>query len=167
MLDVALLIIGFLLIVVGIIGSILPALPGPPIAWLGVLCVYLTKWVEVSYSVLIITGIITLIIAVLDYVIPAKGTKYFGGTKYGIWGTNIGLIAGFFFPPFGFILGPFVGALVGELIYNSKDQKRALKAAIGSFIGFLSSIFIKLVLCFSFLTLYFYLIWTNRGVIVP
>lgn len=165
MLDILLLIIGFLLIIIGIIGSILPALPGPPISWLGILCVYLTSWIDVNYSVLVVTGVLTLIIVVLDYVIPAKGTKYFGGSKYGIWGTNIGLIAGFFFPPFGFILGPFLGALVGELIYNSKDQKRALKAAVGSFIGFLSSIFIKLVLCFSFLILYFYLIWTNWSVI--
>lgn len=165
MVDTILLIIGFILIIIGVVGSILPALPGPPLGWLGILCVYLTSWVEVSYSVLIVTGLLTLVVSVLDYVIPSKGTKYFGGSKHGIWGTNIGLIIGIFLPPFGFILGPFLGALIGELIYNSSDQKRAFKAALGSFIGFLGSIFIKLVLCLSFITLYFYLIWVNRSFI--
>lgn len=165
MLDIALLIVGFLLIVIGIIGSVLPALPGPPLSWVGLLCVYLSSWVEINYYIIIITALLTLIVSILDYVIPSKGTKYFGGSKFGVWGTNIGLLIGFFFPPFGFILGPFLGALVGELYYNSTDQKRAFKAAIGSFIGFLGSIFIKLVLCFSFLILYFYLIWSYRGVI--
>lgn len=165
MLDITLLILGFLLIIVGIIGSILPALPGPPLSWIGLLLVYLTSWVEVNYAVIIFTAILTIIISILDYVIPSKGTKYFGGSKYGIWGTNIGLIAGLFFPPFGFIIGPFVGAFAGELYHNRTDQKRALKAATGSFIGFLSSIFIKLILCFSFLMIYFYLVWSHRGVI--
>ena len=163
--DILLLILGFICVITGIIGSFLPALPGPGLSWIGILLLYLTKAVPNNYWVLGITLAITLLIMILDYIIPAKGTKKFGGSKYGIWGTNIGLLIGFFFPPFGFILGPFLGALVGELYYNSTDQKRAFKAAIGSFIGFLGSIFIKLVLCFSFLILYFYLIWSYRGVI--
>lgn len=164
MLDIALLIIGFLLIIVGIIGSVLPALPGPPIGWVGLLCVYLTKWVEPNYTLLISTGILTVIILVLDYIIPAKGAKYFGGSKFGVWGTNIGLVAGFFLP-FGIIYGPFLGALIGELIYDFNYQKRALKAATGAFLGFLSTVFIKLLLCLVFLVIYFYLIWVNRLVI--
>jgi len=165
MIDYILLILGFLLIIVGIIGSILPALPGPPLSWVGLLLVYLTSWVEINYVMVVFTAVLTLIISVLDYIIPAKGTKYFGGSKYGIWGTNIGLIVGIFFPPFGFIIGPFVGAFAGEIYYNRTDKKRALRAATGSFLGFLSSIFIKLILCFSLLMIYFYLIWSHRAVI--
>jgi uncharacterized protein YqgC (DUF456 family) len=95
-------------------------------------------------------------------VIPAKGTKRFGGSKYGIWGTNIGLIVGLIAPiPLGFIIGPFLGAFVGELIYNSSDKKRALKSATGSFIGFLASTFMKFVVCMVYLGLFIYLAWTN------
>lgn len=156
--DSALAIIGFICCVVGLLGSFLPVLPGPALSWVGLLLVYLTKTVENNYWVLGFTLVITLVISILDYVIPAQGTKRFGGTKYGIWGTNIGLTAGLFFPPFGFIIGPFVGAFVGELVNNSEDKNGALKAAFGSFLGFLVSTFMKFIVCFSFLILYCYII---------
>lgn len=129
-----LLIISLLCMIVGIVGSLLPALPGLPISWLGLLLVYLTPNIETNYWVLGVTLVLTIVISILDYVIPAQGTKKFGGSKYGIWGTNIGLVVGIFAPiPFGFIIGPFAGALIGELIYDSKDTNRATKAAVGSF----------------------------------
>lgn len=152
--DIILVILGLICCIVGLFGSFLPALPGPPISWLGLLFLYLTKYVENNYWVLGITLLLTVIISILDYVIPAKGAKKFGGTKYGIWGTNIGLIIGLFFPPIGFIIGLFVGAFVGELIYNFEDKKGALKAATGAFLGFLVSSFMKFMLCLSFLILF-------------
>ncbi|MCL9808169.1 DUF456 domain-containing protein [Flavobacterium luminosum] len=160
--DSVLVIIGFVCMIVGILGSFLPALPGPGLSWLGLLLLYLTQAVPNNYWVLGITFFITALILILDYVIPAKGTQYFGGSKYGIWGTNIGLIVGLLAPiPFGFIIGPFVGAFLGELYYNSQDHNRALKAATGSFIGFLASTFMKFVLCMAFLGMFIYLIWQN------
>ena len=150
--DYFLLILSLLLLIFGIIGSILPALPGLPVSWLGILCLYFVDGIEMSAWALWGSLILTLVISILDYVIPAQGTKRFGGSKYGVWGTNIGLIIGIIAPiPFGFILGPFLGALIGELIYDSRDIARAVKAAIGSFIGFLASTFLKVVFSFVFL----------------
>lgn len=160
--DILLLIIGFICVIVGIFGSFLPVLPGPTISWIGILLLYLTNAVPNNYWILGITLLVTLILMVLDYVIPAKGTKKFGGSSYGIWGTNIGLIIGFFIPiPFGFIIGAFLGAFVGELIYDKQDHKRALKAATGSFLGFLASSFIKFIVCVIFLGIYISIIWQN------
>ena len=160
-----LLILGFILMLVGIIGSILPALPGPPISWVGILMLYLCEGISINYWILAVTLLIAVIIGILDYIIPAKGTKYFGGSKYGIWGTNIGLVVGIFAPiPFGFLIGPFVGALVGELIYNSQEKGRAFKAATGSFIGFLAGTFMKILVSLLFLGLFLVLVWQNRAV---
>ena len=160
-----LLILSLLLMIVGIIGSLLPALPGPPISWVGILMLYFCQGIETNYWLLGITLVIAIVIGILDYVIPAKGTKYFGGSKYGIWGTNIGLIIGIFAPiPFGFLIGPFVGALVGELIYNSQEKGRAFKAATGSFIGFLAGTFMKLLVSLLFFGLFLVLVWQNRGI---
>jgi uncharacterized protein len=158
-----LLIAGFVCMLIGILGSFLPVLPGPPISWVGLLLLYLTKAVPNEYWILGITLAIALIVAVLDYTIPAKGTKRFGGSSYGVWGTNIGLLVGIFAPiPLGFIIGPFVGAFIGELIYNSKDHKRAVKAATGSFIGFLASTFMKFVVCVIYFGLFLMKFWEYR-----
>lgn len=101
------------------------------------------------------TLVVAVVVTILDYLIPAQGTKRFGGSKYGIWGTNIGLILGIISPiPLGFIIGPFVGAFVGELLYDAKDTKRAFRAAIGAFIGFLASTFLKFVVCLFFIGIY-------------
>ena len=162
--DLLLLIIGFALMVLGIFGSFLPVLPGPSLSWIGLVLLYFTNAVPANYWILGITLLITLIISVLDYVIPAKGTKKFGGSTHGIWGTNIGLIVGILAPvPFGFIIGPFVGAFVGELVHDYKDHGRALKAATGSFIGFLASSFIKFVACMMYLGLFVWIVWKYKS----
>ena len=159
--DTLLILLGFLCMVLGIIGSFVPVLPGPLLSWLGLLLLYFTRIIPMNYWILGITFVVMIVITVLDYVIPAKGTKRFGGSSYGIWGTNIGLLIGLIAPiPFGFVIGPFVGALAGELIYNSTDHKRALKAATGSFIGFLASTFIQFVTCMIFFGLFLGILWT-------
>lgn len=162
--EYILLLSGFILILLGIAGSILPALPGPPISWIGLLLIYLIPQITVNYWILGSTLFLTILIVILDYVLPSEGTKRFGGTKYGVWGTNIGLIAGLFFPPIGFIIGPFLGAFVGELIYNSSDKNSALKAAFGSFLGLLASTFMKVMFCLMLLGIYFVVFFSNWNV---
>ena len=162
--DILLLTLGFLCMIVGIIGSFMPVLPGPSISWIGLLLLYFTNAVPINYWILGITLAIMVIISILDFVIPAKGTKKFGGSSYGIWGTNIGLVIGIIAPiPFGFLIGPFVGALIGELLFDYKDHKRAMKAAAGSFVGFLASSFMKFVICVMFLGLFVWIAWQNKG----
>ena len=162
--DLIIVTLGFICIIVGLLGSFLPVLPGPSISWVGLALLYFTKVVPANYWILGVALLITIIISVLDYVIPAKGTKKFGGSSYGIWGTNIGLVIGIFAPiPFGFLIGPFVGALVGELIYDYKDHQRALKAATGSFLGFLASSFMKFVICVMYLGLFVWIVWQYKG----
>lgn len=157
--DIALLILGFLFMLVGILGSFLPVLPGPPISWVGLLLLYLTKAVPDNWWVLGITFILAITITVLDYVIPAMGTKKFGGSKAGMWGTIVGLLVAIFIPvfgPFGIIIWPFVGALVGELL-NKANKKTAMKAAFGSFLGFLTGTFMKFVLTVAYAIFYVYI----------
>jgi uncharacterized protein YqgC (DUF456 family) len=163
--DIVLLIFGLLFVLVGILGSFLPVLPGPPLSWLGLLMLYLTKSVPDNWWVLGITLFLTLLVTVLDYLVPAMGTKRFGGTKAGMWGTVIGLLVAIFVPifgPFGIIIWPFIGALVGELL-NKANQKTALKAAFGSFLGFLTGTFMKLVLTVGFAIFYVYLAIKHAG----
>lgn len=162
--DILLLVLGFCCAIVGIFGSFLPVIPGPGLSWLGLLLLYCTNAVAMNYWILGLTLAVTIVIGVLDYVIPAQGTKRFGGSSYGVWGTNIGLVVGIFAPvPFGFLIGPFVGAFIGEMLYNSTDHKRALKAATGSFVGFLVSGFMKFVVCVAFLGLFLFVAWRHRS----
>ena len=154
--DIALLFIGFLLMLVGILGSFLPVLPGPPVSWIGLLLLHLTKAVPDNWWFLGITLAIALVVTVMDYIIPAAGTKKFGGTKWGMWGSIIGLLVAIFFPvlgPLGIIVWPFVGALVGELA-NKSEKDKALKAAFGSFIGFLTGTFLKFLIAIVYAGLF-------------
>lgn len=163
--DTFLLITGFLLIIIGIIGSFIPVLPGPPTGWIGLLLLYLTSIVPMDWWVLGFTLGIAIIITILDYVIPAIGTKKSGGTRYGMWGTTIGLIVGLLSPiPFGILIGAFLGAFIGEMMYDSKDTSRATKAAFGSFLGFLTSTFIKLMVSILFLILFLTKFWEHKAV---
>ena len=150
--EIFLLVVGFVFVCLGIIGSFLPILPGPLTGWLGLLLLHTTSTISMDWPFLGITLALAIVIFILDYFIPAIGTKRFGGTKYGVYGTTIGLIIGLLSPiPFGMLLGAFCGAFIGELIFDSKDTKRALKASFGAFLGFLASTTIK----FSIAVVYF------------
>lgn len=162
--DIFLLILGFLFACLGIIGSFLPILPGPITGWIGLLLLHLTKVVPTDTTFLTITFIIALAIFILDYFIPAMGTKRFGGSKYGVYGTTIGLIVGLFSPiPFGILIGAFLGALIGELMYDSNDTNRALKASFGAFLGFLASVTIKFSVAAVYWVLFLITFWEYSG----
>jgi len=161
--DILLITIGLILCLVGIIGSVLPVLPGPPFGWLGLLCLELTDAIPNNYWFLGITFVIAIGIFILDYFMPAISTKKFGGSKAGAIGAIIGLIIGVFFSPipFGFLIGPFVGAFVGEMVFNKTEGKQALKAAFGSFLGFIASTFMKLLVSFTFLGFFLWGVVSN------
>ena len=156
--DVILLILAFLCIVLGIIGSIVPGLPGMPFAYLGLWIAQATERVDFSWQMLLIWGIVTVVAQVLDYVVPAWGTKRFGGTKYGVWGSTIGVFAGLWFGAVGVIVGPLVGAIIGELI-GGKEAREALRAGWGSFLGILCGTVLKLICCGLMLVALIKVIW--------
>ncbi len=152
--DYFLTIVGAISILIGIIGSILPGLPGPPLSYLGILLLHWTHFAQFSSKMLAIWAVIVLIVAVLDYVVPIWGTKKFGGTRAGVRGSTIGLIIGIILLPmmgivlgpfgiFGILGGPFIGAWIGEK-YAGQNSEKALRAAVGSFVGFLAGTFMKI-----------------------
>lgn len=144
--EIALYIISGLLIVTGLVGCILPALPGLPLAYAGILALHFTERVQFTTGELIFLTSIMIVAQVLDYILPAWLTKKVGGSRLGTVGSIVGLIVGLFFPPFGLILGPFLGAIIGELM-NGEGTKTALKSGMGSFIGFILTTGLKMCVC--------------------
>ena len=143
--DYFLIISGILLILTGLAGSIVPVLPGPPLSYLGLILLHLTTKYSFSSNFLILWAALTIAVTVIDYLIPAWGTKKYGGSKRGIWGSIIGLILGiFFFPPLGIVIGPFIGAILGELS-SGQDSTKAIRSGIGSFLGFIAGSLLKLI----------------------
>ena len=124
--DILLIIIGIICLVTGMLGCVLPLLPGPPLAYVGMLLFHFTDRLQFTPVQLVV--------------------KYAGGTKWGNWGCVIGTVVGLFFPPWGIILGPFFGAVLGELV-GDKNLKDALRSGFGSLAGFLFGTVVKLVLC--------------------
>lgn len=129
--------------IVGIAGSILPGLPGTPVSWIGLLLLYVWGPEEMSMKTLVIWGIIVAVVSVIDYIVPMYFTKITGGSKYAERGAMAGLLIGIIFTPIGMILGSFLGAFLAELYYNRKGAGQALKAAIGSFLGFITGTGLK------------------------
>ena len=129
--------------IIGIAGSILPALPGTPISWVGLLLLYIWGPEEMPLKTLVIWGIIVVLVSVVDYIVPMYFTKVTGGSRYAERGAMAGLIIGIFLTPVGMILGSFLGAFISELYWGKKDSVGALKAAFGSFLGFITGTGLK------------------------
>lgn len=148
--NTVLIIVAILLVLVGLVGSIVPGVAGPPFSFLGLLVLSFVKGIEYSTTFLVVMGLIAAVVFALDYVVPVWGTKKLGGTKAGVRGSTIGLILGLivtFVFPIGFIavlIGPFVGAYIGEKQAGT-DDGQALKAAFGSFVGFLVGTGLKVI----------------------
>lgn len=143
--DIAIIILAILAGLTGIAGSIIPGLPGPPVSWVGLLLLFIWGPDEMPLKTLVIWGVITAVVSVLDYVVPMYFTKITGGSKYAERGAIAGLILGIIFTPIGMILGSFLGALLSEWYYTRQGFVQALKAAMGSFLGFLTGTGLKLI----------------------
>ena len=142
--DYLLLALAVILILVGLLGCILPIIPGPPLSFLGLLILHYTDFADYTTNFLLITAGIAVVVTVLDYLVPIWGTKKFGGTKAGMWGATLGMIIGMIFlGPLGLIFGPLVGAIIGESIKGA-NNKDAFKAGLGAFLGFLMGVGLKL-----------------------
>jgi hypothetical protein len=164
--SILLISLGFICCLVGLVGSVLPVVPGLIISWLGILLLFWVPEVEVSSSLLWITLAITLVILILDYIIPILGTKKLGGSKFGMYGAGVGLVVGLLAPiPLGILIGPFIGAYLGEVVFAKKASQPALKAALGSFLGFLTSTVLELMASLSFFVIFMYKLIQYRAVL--
>jgi len=142
--DYFLLAIAIVLIILGLLGCILPIIPGPPLSFLGILILHFTDFAEYSTNFLLLLAFIAVLVTILDYLVPIWGTKRYGGTKAGMWGATIGMIIGMIFlGPLGLIFGPLVGAIAGESLKGAQNRD-AFRAGLGAFVGFLTGVGLKL-----------------------
>ena len=137
--------ISSLMMLTGIVGAVLPIIPGPIICYAALWLLHFTDLVEFSPLLLLTMGVVTIVVSILDFIVPAWGTRKLGGSQAGVWGSTIGLFAGMFlFPPFGIIFGPIAGAMIAELIRQKDNFGAAIRSGLGSFLGFLAGTGLKL-----------------------
>ena len=157
MLEIFLFVFAGLLSLLGIVGCILPALPGPPISFVALILIWAARdWTaqEFGWPTVAVLGALAVLVTVFDTVAPAVGAKRYGASKLGVWGSVIGMIVGMIaFPPLGMILGAFVGALGGELI-DGKETKASVKASWGVFVYTMLGIVLKLAVSLTVLVLF-------------
>ena len=154
MIEVIVIIVGFLVAIVGLVGCVIPAIPGPPLNFLSLVILEIGIRDAFSAEFYITWGIITVVVTVLDYVLPVWGAKFYKSSKYGIWGAVMGMILGIvFFPPFGMIIGLFLGAVIGELIAG-KEHWEAVKVGTVTFVASILMILVKLAVS-GIMTYYF------------
>lgn len=148
--DILLIVLAILLLIGGIAGCILPVLPGSPLAYAGLLLLHLTDRIHFSTTQLVVWLIVVIVLQVVDYITPLLGNKYSGGTSFGNRGCVAGTLLGLFFMPWGIVVGPFIGAVAGEMLGGS-DLSHAIRAGIGTLFGFLVGTLLKVIVCFYFL----------------
>ena len=143
--DIFLVILAFALLLVGLLGAIVPVLPGPPLSYAGLLVLQWSGHAGFSLAFLLVWAGVAAAVTIMDYLLPSIVTKRFGGSRAAAIGSLMGLLVGMlFFPPFGFIVGSFLGAFAGELIGSRSGGGKAFKVALGSFVAFLAGSGVKL-----------------------
>jgi len=152
---IILIVLGVISLIIGLIGCVIPGIAGPPFSFLALILLSAAKnWEPFGPEFLVLMAVLTVVVTALDYIVPAAGAKKFGASKAGFWGAVIGLLAGLiWFPPFGMILGAFLGAILGELTVG-KEGHEALKAGWGVFMGVMFGMILKLILS-GIMTFYF------------
>ena len=148
MADVGLIVLGAICLLVGFVGCIVPVLPGVACAYAALWTLYLTPY-ALAGDKLIIGGMVAAVAIVLDYVVPALGAKKFDCSGWGVFGCMVGTVVGIFFAPFGIILGPFLGAVAGELIAG-KAMSAAMRGGFGALLGFIAGVVLKFAACALF-----------------
>lgn len=140
--------LGLVMAVFGLAACVLPAVPGPPISYLSLLLLsWVRDWKPFSTTFLLVMAGATALVLLLDYIVPAAGARRYGASKFGVWGSILGMLIGLFvFPPFGLFVGGFVGAVAGEF-YSGKAGDDAMRAGMGVLVGTLVGIGIKMGLC--------------------
>jgi len=156
-----LILIAIIMALLGIIGAVVPNMPGPPLCFASMLTAYFTCPGTITTELLLWMLGLTVFVTVLDYVAPIVMTRLGGGSKYAMWGSTIGIFAGLFFMPLGLILGPLIGAFIGEILHNT-DFIRAIKVAAMSFISFLLGTGLKLIVSLL-MTFYTFVAMWNFG----
>lgn len=147
MIDALLIWGGWALLGIGILGCFIPVLPGPPIAYAALLFAYFAgEGASLTTGSLVLAGVMTAVVTALDYIVPALGARKFNCSRIGTAGCFIGTIVGLFFLPLGVVLGPFLGALIGEFLAQ-KPLGSALLGATGAVLGYLAGIVLKLICC--------------------
>jgi uncharacterized protein YqgC (DUF456 family) len=136
--------------VIGLVGVVLPALPGLPFVFAGmILAAWADGFREIGWVTLTVLGLMTLVSFIVDFWATAHGAKRVGASKYAVWGAILGTFAGLFImPPLGLFVGPFVGALIGELIHG-KEIRQAAKVGFGTWLGLVMAIVLKMGLAFA------------------
>ncbi|MGM0689199.1 MAG: DUF456 domain-containing protein [Bacillota bacterium] len=135
-----------LLFLIGFVGTLFPVLPGAPVIWLGMLVYgFIAGFENLGLFFLLAQALLVLIVMGIDYLFAAAGTRYFGGTKAALLGAAAGLLIGLFFFPIGLLIGPFLGAVLADLIFR-RHAGRAVKSGFGATLGFWSALPIKLAL---------------------
>ena len=138
---------------IGIIGCVLPVIPGPPISWLGMMVLYFwgkgtdSAGDTMSTRLLIIWLVIMAVVTVLDYIVPSYLTKATGGSKYASRGALAGVLVGLFFAPLGIVIGPMLGAFICEAAFSGKKAGQSIVPALGAFAGFVCGTLLKLIAC--------------------
>ena len=147
--DIFLVIFASCFLIGGLAGCVIPVVPGPPLSYVALLLLQATRFADFSVKFLLIAAVVTVVVTVIDYTLPAWGTRKWGGSRAGTIGALAGVLAGLFFLPVGIIVGPFAGAVVGELIAG-RDKDAALRSGFGSFVGFLTGVAMKTTVCIVF-----------------
>lgn len=151
--EILLVLLSFLCLLAGLAGCVLPVLPGPPLAYAGLLLLQWSGHADFPTGQLVVWLLVVAIVQVLDYFVPMLGSKWSGGSRWGTRGCLAGTLVGLFFMPWGILVGPFAGAVVGELL-GGRQMGRALRSGFGSLLGFLLGTVLKCVVCGYFVWLF-------------
>ena len=164
--DLLIIVLASLFILLGIIGSFIPIIPGPLTSWSGLLILSFSSSITISPFFLVLSFIIALFIFIIDNIISILGAKKFGGGKGSVIGSSIGLILGIIFlGPFGLLFGPFTGAFLGELYMNQDNKKGALRAAIGALLGFITGVSLKFMISLAFCFYFLKSLWEFKSIL--